>query len=486
MKLSTSLALASMSFGLLVFAGFETSLAKPEPTSSGLLPTIIFVQAPRVELGELAGRFPKGSHLVRFLPGTPSQSATDLTPNFFAVADPQISFDATKVLFSGQKSRGSRWQIWEMKADGSGKRQLTNCPGDCFRPAYLPRNQVAFTMVSRKGSRQRSAIYVSKRDGSDAHPITFGPGDFQVETVLQSGRILVSAKSSLVAGDKDDNSRVFYTLRPDGSGLSPLPQGNRTNVIRTDAEELLDGTLLFVERSDTAGRETGGQLAWIRPGTLGVSVATPQNSNYWSAHTLDGNRLVVSEVGSGSSGMNGNFGLYVFNSATKSLGKVIYDNPKFSSVQAVPLEPRPVPKYYWSILHPTRDYGRIVCLNSYISADSPHGRLTTHIADVRVIALQPDHHQERILGVAPVESDGSFYIKVPSDLPIRFELLNAKGGVIHAQKSWIWARTGEDVPCLGCHESKALVPEDRWPLALRRSDTPIPVGIPSHSPSTRH
>jgi len=85
-----------------------------------------------------------------------------------------------------------------------------------------------------------------------------------------------------------------------------------------------------------------------------------------------------------------------------------------------------------------------------------------------------------------VESDGSFYIKVPADHPIRFELLSAKGAVIYAQKSWIWARTGEDVPCIGCHESKALAPGDNWPLALKRPDAPIPVGVAANALSARH
>jgi len=78
-----------------------------------------------------------------------------------------------------------------------------------------------------------------------------------------------------------------------------------------------------------------------------------------------------------------------------------------------------------------------------------------------------------------VEKDGSFYIAVPPDRPVRFELLDANGAVIRAQQSWIWSRPGEERGCVGCHENKAIAPENRWPLALKRFDTPTPLGLGS-------
>jgi hypothetical protein len=111
------------------------------------------------------------------------------------------------------------------------------------------------------------------------------------------------------------------------------------------------------------------------------------------------------------------------------------------------------------------------------------GRLVGRIAKVRVLALEQPGNRERIVGDAPVESDGSFYATVPADAPIRFELLGATGKMLHAQQSWIWVRNGEDRGCQGCHDSPALAPENHFPMALRRFDTPTPLGSVMHAQS---
>lgn len=447
-------------------------------SSSSLLKTqIVFVEAPQIVAGNLIGRFPRGSRIVRLSTGEPRQRVVNLTPEFFSAADPEMSFDATKMLFSGQTSRGSLWQIWEMNVDGSGKRQLTRCSDHCIRAAYLPPNQIVYSLVSARDGEPRSALFVSREDGTDAHAITFGPGNFQVETVLRNGRILASADSPLRAGGRAGGSRAFYTMRPDGSELTLFREDRRPDIFRATATQLDDGTLLFVERTEPGVEKVGGQLAWIQLGALHNSMITPPDSVYESPRELDGDTVVVARANRRSTASSRQFDLYAFDLKHKTLGPVIFRDPGFSSFQAIPVAPHPAPLLYPSILHPQLQTGRIVCLNAYTTADEASGHFDTALAKVRVIALQPDHHQERTLGEAPVETDGSFYITVPANQPIRFELLNASGRVVSAQRSWIWARNGEDVACIGCHESKAVAPANRWPLALKRMDAPIPVGV---------
>ena len=395
----------------------QAATANSTPSSRA---SITFIQAHEIDATDPAQRFPHGSSLVRLNLNEPGTSPTNLTARFFAAADPQVSFDGRRILFAAQTQPNAAWQVWEICAEGLPPKQITHCAGDCLQPHYLPANQVAYTELEGVGTRRASEVQVSRNDGTEAHPITFGPGNFELETVLHSGRLLLSANAPLVPDSAPVSSRNLYVLDPDGSGLMLLRQDDAPRSIRSNATELADGTILFLQRNTThsprAQRET------IRPRTLHATRLSPTRSSH------------------------------------------------ASSLQPVLLAPHPVADAYRSILHPDRTTGRIVCLDAYASRDFLTGRISVPITRVRVVTKTPAG--ETSLGEAPVESDGSFYATLPSDLPVRFMLLGAHGEILKQQRSWIWVRPGEDRGCFGCHESQSLSPQNRSPLTLQRLDTP--------------
>ena len=255
---------------------------------------LLIVQAPEVRPGPVTSRFPQGSKLIRVAPS--ALSPRNLTADFFAAADPHTSFDGLRVLFAGKKAADLTWQVWEMNIDGSGARQITHCPDDCLKPAYLPRGEIAYTAIASEqpsgslhglpGGRHATfapppplswaqvlQIWVCKFDGSDARQITFGPGDFQVETVLKNGVILATARSPLLPSNGLPADRELYTLRPDGTALATLRCDHQHPAIRSQAQELDDGSVVFVKTS-LASSSVGGDLAWIRRGALHNSPLT--------------------------------------------------------------------------------------------------------------------------------------------------------------------------------------------------------------------
>ena len=74
---------------------------------------------------------------------------------------------------------------------------------------------------------------------------------------------------------------------------------------------------------------------------------------------------------------------------------------------------------------------------------SREGDLKVAPAPVRLETMDAQWHARWSTGTAPVEADGSFFVKVPADKPIRFALLDAKGAVVRQEHGWFWIRRGE-------------------------------------------
>jgi hypothetical protein len=452
-------------------------------------PDLVIVQAREVRPGPFAGRFPQGSRLVRLNPS--DRSPHNLTLGFFAAADPRTSFDGLRLLFAGKKSVDSTWQVWEMNVDGSGARQITHCADDCLKPAYLPREEIVYTALPKEqatgssrtglpegvplhapvGLGAGSQLWVCNVNGSDARQITFGPGDFQVETVLHNGVILATARSPLLPSKGSPADRELYTLRPDGTALATLRCDHQHPAIRSQARELDDGAVVFVKTS-LASANLAGDLAWIRRGALHNSPLTAPPILASSPQPFAADKLLIARVSANSPASAKKLTLYAFDADSGKFEAPIYNDPKLSSVEAVPVAAHEPPRGYWSTLNPELHRGYFICLNSYQAEGQPHGKITAKLAKLRVFTLDAATQKESVLGEAPIEEDGSFYIAVPPDKSVRFEVLDAAGRVVRAQRSWIWARSGEEHGCVGCHEDRAVAPENRWPMALRRFDTP--------------
>ncbi len=469
-------------------AGYLSGSASEEPrperaAAAKARPELLFVEAATVLEGNAPHRFPSGSRIVR-LPSE-SKQPIDLTPEFFAAADPQVDFSGVKLLFSAQKNDGGKWQIWEMNADGSDKRQITNCAEDCVRAAYLPAGEIVFTVAKLNNGLQESYLAVSKMDGSEMHPITFGPGNFWLETVLRDGRVLASASSPLQAKEAARKTRLLYTLRPDGAALESFRCDHQPLVRRDEAAELEDGSVIFVKRSGF--RQTAaGALTKVLRGDPGESAVGNRGAQYRSPRPLSGDRLVVSRTTAAQGTSPAKFDLYSFDLKKNVDGELIYSDAKLSSIQAVPLVASTVPKHFWSTLNLEAKSGYFISLNSYVSLEGVKGRLAAAIARVRVISLESGNGGERSLGEAPVEKDGSFYVELLANQPVRFELLDGNGKTIVAERSWIWTRPGEQRGCPGCHGDKALAPENRWPLTLKRFDTPTALLEKENAAETAH
>lgn len=67
----------------------------------------------------------------------------------------------------------------------------------------------------------------------------------------------------------------------------------------------------------------------------------------------------------------------------------------------------------------------------------------------------------RVIGLVPVEEDGSAYFKVPSNTPVYFQALDENLLEVRRMRTFVTMNRGETRGCTGCHETR-----DEAPMAL--------------------
>jgi hypothetical protein len=148
--------------------------------------------------------------------------------------------------------------------------------------------------------------------------------------------------------------------------------------------------------------------------------------------------------------------------------RTFFASPGQDLVEPVLVAPRTRPHRHPSGLHPW-NYANMLSLDSRLSRQ---GDLKTAPASIRLETLDP---QGRVVsnGTAPVDADGSFFVQVPGDRPIRFVLLDQRGTVVRQERGWFWIRNGEQRICVGCHTGPERASENLVPAVLIRTTTPF-------------
>ena len=139
-----------------------------------------------------------------------------LTAEFAAAADPSVSFDGKRILFSGKRTTQDKWDIWEMDLDGRNKKQITRDFGNCREPEYLARSSITppdfddkvrwIAFVSDAAGAYEegkpdlaTSLYAASLEpvqgrGSVTRRSTFNLSSDFSPTVLQDGRVLFTSR----------------------------------------------------------------------------------------------------------------------------------------------------------------------------------------------------------------------------------------------------------------------------------------------------
>jgi Tol biopolymer transport system component len=432
----------------------------------------------RVNLGE-------GARLVKV---KPDFSIEILSRGFYSACDPEISFDASRILFAGKKTHTNDWNIFEMGIDGSNIRQVTNGEIPSRSPGY---QSTLYTIVSPKPWKQITYVgsengflnlYSCKLDGSEVRRLTYNLSCNTDPFLMPDGRLLFSSsqQSSLYRGITGNIS--LFGISIDGTDYTAFctDEGKRIKHMPCTTTK---GLAVFIE-SD--------RLLWDGSGSVGsVRIRRPLHSYRQITRESDGlfhspSPLPDGKVLISRRSPNGRdtHGIYKLEPSTGQL-ELIFDSPDYHDIQAKIIYPSPEPDGRSSVVTEKDPYGKLYCLDVKISdLDKPEWMSPGIVKRLRVLegisstdnitgdhissgteANEPSTNrsfppvQQRILGEIDIAEDGSFNIEIPANTPIKLQTLDVDGMALRSC-DWIWARNHEPRGCIGCHEDGELTPEN--------------------------
>jgi len=459
------------------------------------IPDLIFTQVP--ENGRAVKSLDHTPYSTgnQYLPGcrivsllSNSKKPINLTSDFYSASDPEISFDGNYIIFSGKKNAKDFWQIWQMKVDGSDKRQITKEAGDCYMPVFagnrfylddpIPTPQIIYvgTAHSWKNNIESGPVYSlygTDITGSAIHRLTYNLFSDFAPDVLPDGRIVFSSIQFSDCENLSTGKMAFFAINNDGTDLMPYYGNHEGPIYKNDIHiSDIDQHCYFIE-SNNSDYFGGGNIAYLsqrRPLHSYRKVTESTDGYYKNPCSLPDGDMIVSFRTEKPEDV---YSLYQLNSETGEQ-KEILKTPSWHNLDAQISRPHPKVKGRSNWLIPGAVTGVFYCLNSYKTSLSRDIEVNPgDFKFVRVIEGLPIENETkselpnmqfapaRIIGVAPVEKDGSFQVRVPAEIPISFQMLDENKMAIDRHDTWTWVIGNENRGCIGCHENRELTPVNK-------------------------
>ncbi len=429
------------------------------------------------------------------------------------IGDVDLNFDGERLLFSMPGSHG-RSQIWEIRADGSGLRQVT--PGDepdvdNYDACYLPDGRVIYGSTACyqgipcvAGSDSVANLCVMNADGTGARRLCFDQDHDWSPTVLGNGRVLYTRWE--YTDLPHSNTRLLFHMNPDGTGqmeyygsnsywptsvmyARPVPDHptavaavvtGHHGVPRMGELVVLDPARGRSE-ADGAVRRIPGRGKAVEPVIMDNLV-----DNSWPKflHPFPlSDKYFLAACQPTPSSL---WGIYLVDAFDNML--LLREEPGWALLEPVPLRATPRPPVIPDKVKPGEKEAVVYIANIYEGpglAGVPEGtvkslRLVSYSYAYRktggllgVVGMDGPWDVKRILGTVPVEPDGSALFRVPANTPVSVQPLDAQGRAMQLMRSWFTGMPGEAVSCAGCHERQNSTPPARNTLAARRAPSEV-------------
>lgn len=490
-------------------------LIQEEPTTDAL----VFV---KTDAEETLNRSWAAGNLYKLAPIAPDGIVTPIT-NFTgaSISDPAVSYDGKRILFSMRPPGGSNRNIYEINADGTGLRQVTSGGGHDYDPLYLPDDRILFTSsrdaeMDEYNHSPAEHLYACDADGGNMGRISFNMSDDFDPELLPDGRIVYTRWEHFGTMNRFP---LFFT-NPDGSGTFHMFGPHNRNFFH--AVPTPDGRLIAIE--STMINEDAGPIAVLKLEQGPSDPVTGPSSTHWNVLTsqvntdgepwpygafkyprpIGGNRYIASYTLPAATENDVDYGLYTFtlnqsgagtpaDPATFTINDLtfLYNDPAMNEYDAQLLAPHAKPPVIASVVDPNVDYGVFLAQDVFNRGTNDGQerpvRGVDAIDSIAVIAARPtlqgepndisanEFEKRALIGFAPVQSDGSFRIRVPANTPISFATLDDQSRGFVVKRTHIAVRPGEEFDkCVGCHEDRLA----GGPVVT--NPTPMAALLPAH------
>lgn len=411
-----------------------------------------------------------------------------------SVRDPDIHWDAQKLVFAWRKNAEANYHLYELPLAGGEPRQLTSGPFDDYEPCYLPDDSIVF--VSTRCKRwvncwmtQVGILYRCDPAGGNPRAISANTEHDNTPAVLNDGRLIYTRWEYV------DRSQVGYhhlwTMLPDGTGQTVFFGNQEHYPLYIDPRPIPGSTTIAcIESPGHGANEHRGHVALVSmrrgPDEKKSLRRLTKRADYVDPFPLSEN-CVVAARGKEIVLLDGSGAEQVLHSGEDPCHE---PRPVIRRQRPPPIPPR---------VENGRRTGRFVLMNAY------EGRNLDGVAkgDIRRLLVieslpkpvnfsgGPDllswlgtFTLERALGTVPVEEDGSACFEAPANRQLFFVALDGRNRSVKRMQSFATVRPGETLGCVGCHELRTLTAPNRGrpaALALLRPPSaiePIPDAPP--------
>ena len=407
----------------------------------------------------------EGAQLMVMDPEKPGQAPEALLKDFVSSASPSLSHEGRYLYFQGKQEDSQPWQIYVMDLKKGKLSQVTDLPENCTHPASLPDGNVVFSRESSIGATRVQDLWKCMTDGCCLMQLTHNPAENTYPSVLVEGRILYSSRQVY----PESKEEKLMIMRPDGTKSELYSKGAAGLLPVSGGQESPDGHIYFIS--------TDGQLSRVlhrRPLHTFENLSEHLAGSFASVSpAADGSLLVSYLPANGSS-----YGISRYEPGKPGTPESIYHGERHL-VDPLPvrvIDPRP--RILPSPVNPDQPTAILMTQNINHSMLPVHQGITGDtLADrVRIFTVEGE------LAVVKAKEDGSIYVKLDADTPVRFETLNSQGEVLRGPSDWIYLRPNERRACTGCHVDPELAPRNYQPHAVKED----PVVLVSQKTEANH